>query len=112
MRPTDEVIQLLLQLYRENFGGAENQRYLIAWSDLGKICGAKKKLHDFGFLRLCEAAAEENLYLWDLGDGSKGRTVAVIKSSTVDRWRRVPKKLMEDFHLANHDDGTLEIEDE
>jgi hypothetical protein len=94
MSRTDaEVIAELKGLYRENFGGKENQRFLIMWSDLRSLYGFRK-LFETRFARLAELAADANLYLWDLGEGETGRWIAVVRAKTADRWRRVPKKIM------------------
>jgi hypothetical protein len=62
---------------------------------------------------LGESAADLGLYLWDLGQGEAGRYVAVVRITTVDRWRKVPRRIVEEYQApvtdaddqANEDDG-------
>lgn len=105
-RSDDEVIQELLELYGEAFGGKEGARFLIAWGDLRSLYGFRK-LFESRFGRLAELAADSGLYLWDLGEGENGHLVAVVKISTIDRWRKVPKKIIE-VHKAPPADGNEE----
>jgi hypothetical protein len=109
-RSDDEVIQVLREIYAENFGGKEDQRFLISWGDLRAIYGFRK-LFNSRFEQLVEVAHGKRFYLWDLGEGENGRLIAVIRTATVDRWRRVPKKIIE-AHRSALDDNGDEDEDE
>ena len=93
-----------MKLYADHFGGKERQRFLISWGDVRSLYGFRK-LHESRFARLTEAANDSGIYLWDLKDGDGGHLVAVIKIRTVDRWRKVPKKLL-DQHKASLSDGS------
>jgi len=53
-RTDDEVVEVLREIYRSEFGGKTGQRYLIAWSDLRTIYGFGK-LFESRFERLVEA---------------------------------------------------------
>jgi hypothetical protein len=110
-RSDDDVVQKLLELYREAFGGKQNQRFLIAWSDLRSLYGFRK-LFESRFARLAERATDSGLYVWDLGEGENGHFVAVIKVRTVDRWRKIPKRIIDEHKAPSVDDGEDEGEDE
>jgi len=110
-RSDDEVIRVLMDLYAEAYGGKEDQRYLIAWGDLRSVYGFHK-LDPSYFTRLAAAAIEKDIYLFDLRDGENGHFVAVIKSRTVDRWRRVPRKIIEKYRIAPGEEGVEEEEEE
>lgn len=103
-RTDEEVIQVLRDIYAEKFGGKAGQRFLISWGDLRSVYGFRK-LFTSRFLQLSEAAHGKRFYLWDLGEGESGHLIAVIKTGTIDRWRRVPKKILEAYSLAPEDDG-------
>jgi hypothetical protein len=103
-RTTEEVIKVLREIYAENFGGKEGQRFLISWAALREICGLGK-LFSSRFEHLAEAAFEKGLYLWDLGEGENGHVIAVVKTGTVNRWRRVPKKIIEGYRRPPDTDG-------
>lgn len=109
-RSDDEVIRVLLELYAEAYGGKANQRYLIGWGDLRSLYGTYK-LDYSRFNRLAEAAQEKDLYLIDLPEGENGHLVAVIKSRTVDRWRRVPRKIIEKYRMAPGEEDVEEEDD-
>jgi hypothetical protein len=105
-RSDEEVADILLDLYRGEYGGKEGQRYLIAWSDV-------RSLYNFGsfkrsrFESLAEVATEKRLYIFDLGEGAHGHLIAVVKMWTVDRWRKVPKRIIDEYRLPpdDADDG-------
>lgn len=97
-RSDEEMVDTLLELYEAEFAGKSGQRYLIEWRDLRSLYGLEK-LFFSRFERLREAAAGRGLYLWDLGEGEGGRMVTIIKIATVDRWRRVPKKIIREYEL-------------
>jgi hypothetical protein len=103
-RTDEEVIQVLRDIYAESFGGKVGQRFLISWGDLRAIYGFRK-LFLSRFDQVAEAAFENRLYLWDLGEGESGHLIAVIKTGTIDRWRRVPKKIIEKYRISPDDDG-------
>jgi hypothetical protein len=102
---------VLLELYGESFSGKEGQRFVIAWSDLRGLYGYRK-LFSSRFEGLAQAATDRSLYLWDLGQGENGHLVAVIKVGTVDRWRRVPQKIIERFRIAESDSGESEADED
>lgn len=103
-RTDDEVVVELRKIYREEFGGAENQRFLISWADLRDLYGFGK-LFASRFAGLVEIAAGRGLYLWDLPEGENGHLVAVVAIRTVDRWRRVPRRLMTEHRAPIGDMG-------
>ena len=92
-RTDSEVVDELREIYREEFGGAERQRFLISWADIRDLYGFSK-LFGSRFALLVEAAAAEGLYLWNLPEGENGHFVAVVAIRTVDRWRRVPRRII------------------
>ena len=106
-RTDEEVIQILKDIYAEKFGGKDGQRFLISWADLRTVYGFQK-LYSSRFYRLAEIAPENRLYLWDLGEGENGHLIAVIKTRTIDRWRRVPKKVIETYRIAADEDCDAE----
>lgn len=115
MARTDiEVVDVLLALYDDTFGGKSGQRFVIAWSDLRSIYGFAK-LFGSRFEQLAQIATQmadgKRLYLLDLGEGENGHLIAVIKTKTVDRWRRVPKKLIDNYRMSLDDPGT-DLEDD
>lgn len=103
-RTNEEVIQVLREMYAERFGGKIGQRFLISWSDLRTIYGFRKLVYS-RFYQLAEAGFQNRLYLWDLGEGENGHLIAVIRTGTIDRWRRVPKKIVEQYRIPSDDDG-------
>ena len=111
-RTDDQVVGILLEIYDATFGGKSGQRYLIRWSDLRSLYGFRK-LFVSRFARLREAAAGQGLYLWELGEGDSGYMIAVVKMRTVDRWRRVPKRTIDEYAIMSDDDeGGDESDDE
>ncbi|RJR47671.1 MAG: hypothetical protein C4567_00895 [Deltaproteobacteria bacterium] len=109
-RTDEEVVDILLELYAENFGGKEGQRFLISWEDLRSVYGFEKLFYS-RFNRLEEAASAKRLYLWDLGEGGNGHQIAVIRSRTVDRWRRVPKRIIRTYKIEPNDSAEI-LEDD
>lgn len=109
-RTDEEVVEELRQIYSEEFGGADRQRFLISWGDLRDLYGFQK-LYESRFSSLVEAAANRGLYLWNLPEGENGHLVAVVAIRTVDRWRRVPRRMMIE-HRAPIVDLAAEMEDE
>ena len=99
-----QVVEVLRQFYAEKFGGKTGQRFLISWGDLRAIYGFRK-LFSSRFYQLAEIAFEKRLCLWDLGEIENGHLIAVVKTATINRWRRIPKKLIEGYRLALDDDG-------
>jgi hypothetical protein len=110
-RSDDEVVSKLLEIYDEEFGGRKKQRFLISWGDLRTLYGFRK-LFESRFARLAECATDSGLYLWDLGEGENGHLVAVIKVRTVDRWRKVPKRVVDEHKGTSTEEGEEEPEDE
>ena len=111
MARTDaEVVTELFGLYEESFGGKEAQRFLISWSGLRDLYGFRK-LFESRLSNLAECAAGAGLYIWDLGEGAAGHFVAVVKIGTVDRWRKVPRRVLAE-HAAPSDDGEDEAEED
>ncbi len=94
-RTDDEVIDELRKMYVEEFGGKERQRFLISWADLRSLYGSAKFLGS-RFERLAERATERGCYLWDLGEGANGHLVAVVMARTIDRWRKVPRRVIQE----------------
>ncbi|MCC4544815.1 hypothetical protein LMA44_22870, partial [Enterobacter hormaechei] len=62
--------------------------------------------------KLVESAFDSGLYLFDLGESERGRLIAVIKSGTVNRWRRVPKKITEQYIEPQSSGESEEIEED
>lgn len=109
-RTNDEVVTILREIYRSTFGGKQRQRFLISWADLRAIYGFGK-LFESRFQALAEAGIKRKLYLFDLGEGESGRLVAVLRMSTVDRWRRVTKKIIDEYRLPSDDNPDSEDDD-
>ena len=89
----DAVVDNLLRIHDDIFAGKENQRFIIAMDDLRKLYGLQR-FSSAKFQELVEKAYVSGLYLLDLGTSNRGRLVAVIKADTLDRWRKVPKKIV------------------
>lgn len=109
-RSDDEVVAKLVELYTESFGGKAGQRFLILWADLRSLYGFRK-LFESRFERLAELATDSGLYLWDLGEGENGHLIAVVKMRTVDRWRKVPKRIIDNYKAPPSDDSEDEVDD-
>lgn len=109
-RSDADVVDILLEIYAAEFGGKSGQRYLIRWSDLRTLYGFRR-LFSSRFGRLQELAAASGLYLWDLGEGDHGYMIAVVKMRTVDRWRRVPKRIIEEYELSTDEDNSPDEEE-
>lgn len=109
-RTDEEVVGILLELYADNFGGKEGHRFLISWGDIRSLYGFYK-LFFSRFYRLEEAAMKEGLFLWDLGEGDNGHFIAVIRARTVDRWRRVPNRIIKTYKIDQNDAGEVSEDD-
>lgn len=111
IRTDDEVIAVLAALYDAEFAGKAGQRFLLSWADLRAIYGYGN-LYETRFQLLVEAASRRRFYLFDLGQTDDGRMIAVIRKRTVNRWRRVPRKIVDDYRRADDadNDGEDEIE--
>lgn len=103
-RTDEEVAKILRELYDEEFGGRAGARYVLSWGDLRAIYGYRK-LYETRFERLLEAAGSQRLCVLDLGEGENGRLIIVIKIGTVDRWRKLPKRLVDKWRKPLDDDG-------
>lgn len=110
MRTDAEVVDVLRTIYRAEFGGKSNQRFRISWADLRILYGLSR-LHETRFYNLAEIASRRNLFLVDLGDNEEGHFVAVVKGNTMDRWRRVPNRLI-DIHRAELESNDEDIDGE
>lgn len=108
----EEVVKKLLHIYKDKFAGKQGQRFLISSNEIRSLYGFGK-LFESRMGKLSEAAFESGLYLFDLGEGERGRLIAVVKSGTANRWRRVPKKIIEQYvePLSNSENDEIE-EDE
>lgn len=106
-----EVVDKLLSIYRDKFAGKEGQRFLISSNEIRSLYGFGK-LFDSRIHKLTETAFDSGLYLFDLGEGERGRLMAVIKSGTVNRWRRVPKKIIDQHIEPLSDENSEEIEED
>lgn len=95
-RSNEEVIKILFEIYKDEFGSKRNQRYLIDKADLRTIFGFSR-LEQSRLDSLSEDAYEEDMLIIDLGQISIGNMVAVIKTNTVERWRSVPKKTVQKY---------------
>jgi len=58
-RTDEEIVGILLELYAENFGGKEGQRFLISWGDMRSLYGFYKLFYS-RFYRLEEAAIKND----------------------------------------------------
>ncbi len=106
-----EVVGKLLSIYNENFAGKAEQRYLISTNEIRSLYGFGK-LFETRIGKLTEAAFESGLYLFDLGEGERGRLIAVVKSRTVNRWRRVPKKIIAEYAEELSDSSNDEADED
>jgi hypothetical protein len=109
-RTDEEVASILREIYDMEFGGKERQRFLIQRAEIRAIYGFGK-LTGSRLESLTEACMPKRLYLLDLGEGEKGHMIAVVKTRTVDRWRRVPKRIIDQYRLSPDDDAEGEEED-
>lgn len=109
-RTDDEVARILQDIYVEEFGGRSAHRFVLTWGDLRAIYGYRK-LRDSRFDRLSEAASYKGIYVIDLGEGENGHLALIIRIGTVDRWRRVPKRIIEQYRMPL-EDGTDEADDD
>lgn len=107
-RTDDEVIDELRSIYRENFAGKANQRFLISRADIRSLYGFGR-LENGRFERLAARAYERGAYLIDLGEGENGHLVAVVTRKSVDRWRKVPRNVIRD-HLPAPDTNNADFE--
>lgn len=103
-RTDDEVVEVLRAIYDAEFGGKERQRFLISWADLLAIYGCRN-LFLSRFQALVEAGTKQQIYLFDLGQHESAHLVAVVRARTVDRWRRVPRRIIEEYRRAPDDDA-------
>lgn len=110
-RTDDEVVEVLSELYDSEFGGKARQRFLISWADLCAIYGCG---HFFPsrFQSLVEAGTKRRLYIFDLGQRENAHLVAVIRTQTVERWRRVPKRTIDEYRRAPDEDAHEGDDDE
>ena len=95
-RSNEEVIKILFEIYKDEFGSKKNQRYLIDKGDLRTLFGFSR-LEQSRLDSLSEDAYEEDMLIIDLGQISIGNMVAIIKTNTVERWRSVPKKIVQKY---------------
>jgi hypothetical protein len=95
-RSNEEVIEIIKKIYKANFSGKEGTRFLISWEALRSLFGFERLFYS-RFENLRENAPQHGLYFWDLGQGDHGYLIAVVKSKTVNRWRKVPKKIIEKY---------------
>jgi len=110
-RTDDEVVSILRDIYNSDFAGKERQRFLILWADLRALYGfGRLTMSRFGLL--AEAAMRRRFYLLDLGEGESGHLVAVVRTRTVDRWRRVPKRIIDQYRIPPDDDTDTEDDSE
>ena len=100
-----EVAEILNELYSKKFGGKTEARYLITWADIRVIYGFGK-LFSSRFELLKEAAMLKGLYLFNLEDGD----IAVIRIKTVDRYRKVPKHIIDTYRIEE-DNGEFSESD-
>jgi len=103
-----EVVEILKEMYKSEFGGKKNQRFLISKAQLKSIYGYEA-LHDTRVALLQEEAAQQGLYVLDLGlTEPLGQVYAVVRSRTALRWRRVPKNVIEKYVVQSDVDTTDE----
>jgi hypothetical protein len=100
-----EVAVILNKIYSEKFGGKTGTRYLITWTDIRSIYGYGK-LYTSRFELLKEAAMLKGLYLFNLEDG----VIVVIRIKTVDRYRKVPKHIIDTFLIEEDKGETSEFD--
>jgi hypothetical protein len=109
-RTDEQVASILRDIYNTEFGGKARQRFLISWGDIRAIYGFGR-LEMSRFERLAEAGIGKRLYVIDLGEGENGHMVAILRMRTADRWRRVPKRIIDEFRLPRDDDNEGDEED-
>ena len=110
-RTDDEVVSILREIYVADFAGKERQRFLISWADIRTLYGFGR-LTMSRFALLTEAAMRRRFYLLDLGEGENGHMVAVVRTRTVDRWRRVPKRIIDPYRVPSDDETESEDDTE
>ncbi len=91
MRTITEVSKILIRFYHSRFSGKNEIRYRIKKSDLKKIFGIRDiKKYQIEQLQL---RLEKNGYLLNSFDDY----YFFIPIKTVDRWRKVPSRLVNDY---------------
>lgn len=93
IRNNTDMIAELDEIYNTSFGGKERGRFRISWADLRGIRGGSR-LEDGPFQSLCDDAKAAGYYLHYLGNVDGEDMIAVTKTRTVNRWRRVPKRVV------------------
>jgi hypothetical protein len=101
IRTDEEVVDVLLKLYDDEFGGKTGQQYVMTWSDLRAIRGGAR-LETGVFNRLWSEALERDISIVQLDSGSNPDLV-VIRKDTTDRWRRVPRKTIKAYAARQTD---------
>lgn len=96
MRSNDEVAEILLELYEESFAGKRRQRFLLSKEDIRQMYPISR-IEESRFEDLRLAAEEVGLYIFKAGRNDIDEVFGVVKSQTVDRWRRLPRKIARRF---------------
>ncbi len=104
IRTNKEVIEILIKIYKAEFGGKLDQRFNLSWSDLRTIRGGARL--EYGvYCALWAEGVRRGVYIIELDDNSGERMLAVVRTQTVDRWRRVPKKIINTYAAGANDTG-------
>src|SRR5438132_14164173 len=91
-RSDEEVIDKILKIYQSRFGGKQGQRFLIGWLEVRDLY-PMARMEQGRFTQLWYEGVRRGVYLHDLDYVDGEHLIAVIRTKTVNRWRRVPKRL-------------------
>lgn len=103
-----EVAEVLEKMYNASFGGKDGGRFILAKKHLAKVSGRHRILGET-LASISEATLElpTPLLVLDLDDD-----IAVIKASTAERWRKVPKKVIRLFNENSEIDKEEDEDDD
>jgi len=102
-KTSDEMAEILSDIYEEKFGGKKRGRYQITRSGFTELAG-RKKLQDSFIHKVIDSALDWGIIVVDLGDN-----LVVIEVSVTENYRKVPKSIIKEFISEDED---LDTEDE
>jgi len=85
----EDMLYILLDIYRKEFGGKKKCRYQISRSQFRRLAG-RRKLRDAFIEEVAEQCLENGLLLIIFEDN-----IAVIRTSVVRKYRSVPMDIIE-----------------
>jgi len=84
---------IIHDFYKTN--NENNEGIIVIYSDIPEFHSSRTLLSAHQIRQLTEELAELGLYFIELGMTDKGHEFALIPTSNVDNWRRVPKTLVQ-----------------